>query len=59
MQYKEKAAFLPSSNVLGQPVPYEAAIERAFVRTLNSLERLQRMRWGQAVPPPVKLALSR
>ena len=59
MQYKEKAAFLPSSNVLGQPVSFEAAIEHAFVRTLNSLERLQRMRWGHAVPPPVKVELSR
>ncbi len=59
MQYEEKAAFLPSSNVLGQPVSFEAAIEHAFVRTLNSLERLQRMRLGQAVPPPVKVELSR
>ncbi len=59
MQYKEKAAFLPSSSVLGQPAPYEAAIERAFDRTLNSLERLQRMRLGHAVPPPLKLELSR
>ncbi len=40
-------------------MPYEAAIEHAFVRTLNSLERLQRMRWGHAVLPPVKVELSR
>ncbi len=59
MQYREKAAFLPSSNVLGQPVPYEAVIERALVRTLNWIERLQRMRWGHAVLPPVKVDVSR
>ncbi|HEX2713116.1 MAG TPA: hypothetical protein VHM88_13035, partial [Candidatus Acidoferrales bacterium] len=37
---------------------YEAGLERAFDRTLSQLERLQRMRLGQPVPPPVKVELS-
>ncbi len=38
---------------------YEASLERAFERTLNQLERLQRMRLGQPVLPPVKIEVSR
>jgi hypothetical protein len=32
---------------------YETTISREIERTLNQLERLQRMRLGQAVPPPI------
>ena len=34
---------------------YEATLSREFERTLNQLERLQRMRLGQPVPPPINL----
>ena len=34
---------------------YETTLERNFDRTLNQLERIQRMRKGQPVPPPIKL----
>lgn len=34
---------------------YETTISREIERTLNQLERLQRMRLGQAVPPPINL----
>ncbi len=37
---------------------YEGGIERQFDRTLTQLERVQRMRLGQPVPPPVKLEVS-
>ena len=37
---------------------YETSLEREFDRTLNQLERLQLMRVGQPVPPPVKVELS-
>jgi hypothetical protein len=37
---------------------YEASIERAFDRALSQLERLQRMRLGQPIPPPIKLDIS-
>lgn len=34
---------------------YETTISREIDRTLNQLERLQRMRLGQPVPPPINL----
>lgn len=37
---------------------YEASLERAFDRTLSQLERLQRMRKGQLIPPPIKVDVS-
>ncbi|MFY9584304.1 MAG: hypothetical protein WAR21_07430 [Candidatus Acidiferrales bacterium] len=37
---------------------YETSLERQFDRILTQLERLQRMRLGQPVPPPVKVELS-
>ncbi len=39
-------------------IRYEVNLERAIDRTLVQLERLQRMRLGQPVPPPVKVQLS-
>lgn len=39
-------------------VRYEVSLERAIDRTLNQLERLQRMRSGQPVPAPLKVELS-
>lgn len=34
---------------------YETSISREIERTLNQLERLQRMRLGQPVPPPINV----
>jgi len=34
---------------------YEASLERQFYRALNTLERLQRLRGGEFVPPPLEL----
>jgi hypothetical protein len=39
-------------------IRYEVNLERAIDRTLAQLERLQRMRLGQPVLPPVKVELS-
>jgi hypothetical protein len=36
----------------------EASLERAFDRTLIQLERVQRMRRGLPVPPPIKVEIS-
>ena len=49
---------MPEGPVLDRLVRYEAHLERAFDRTLSQLERLQRMRLGQPVPPPLKVDLS-
>lgn len=45
----------PAPEVL---MRYETNLERDIDRTLNQLERLQRMRMGQPVPPPVKVEVS-
>jgi hypothetical protein len=71
--YKKRRASVESARakleVLRRRIPdtpeserllrYEASLERSFERTLSQLERLQRMRLGHAVPPPLKVELSR
>jgi hypothetical protein len=49
---------VPESPTLDRLLRYEASLERAFDRTLSQLERLQRMRLGQPVLPPVKVEVS-
>ena len=51
-------SLVPPPNVLERLLRYEASLDRSFDRTLNQLERLQRIRLGQAVAPPVKVLLS-
>ena len=46
------------STVLNRFPRYEASIERGLDRTLMQLERIQRMRRGQSVPPPIKVDIS-
>jgi hypothetical protein len=58
---EDSLGFLDSnvrSDVLGLFPRYEASIERGFDRTLTQLERVQRMRRGQPVAPPIKLDIS-
>lgn len=42
---------VPDSSVADRLNRYEASLERAIDRTLNQLERTQRLRKGQMVPP--------
>jgi len=49
---------VPESPKLDRLLRYEASLERAFDRTLTQLERWQRMRRGQPVPPLLKVELS-
>jgi DNA repair ATPase RecN len=46
---------VPDSRALDHLLRYESSLERALDRTLTQLERLQRMRKGQPVLPPVKM----
>jgi hypothetical protein len=46
---------VPDAPQLDRLLRYETAISREIDRTLNQLERLQRMRLGQLVPPPINL----
>ena len=49
---------VPESPALDRLLRYEASLERSFDRTLSQLERIQRMRLGQAVPPPINVSVS-
>ena len=53
-----QAAPLPRQNVPDLLQRYEGGLERAFDRTLAQLERLQRLRLGQPVPPLINVRLS-
>jgi hypothetical protein len=49
---------VPEGPQLDRLLRYETAILREIDRTLNQLERLQRMRLGQLVPPPINLTVT-
>ena len=50
-QYQTSAAVIPGQEVSDRLIRYEAHLSREIDRTLNQLERLQRMRKGQPLPP--------
>ena len=56
---RQAANVLPSTEVLEKILRYEGALERQLYRAMNQLERLQRRREGEDVPPPVTMQLSR
>ena len=58
VQLQVEASVVPPPGVLDRLLRYEANLDRSFDRTLSQLERLQRIRLGQSVPPPVKIDLS-
>ena len=49
---------VPESVKLDRLLRYEASLERAFDRTLNQLERMQRLRRGQPVAPRIDVNVS-
>lgn len=49
---------VPDLSRLDRLLRYEASLERAFDRTLNQLERLQRLRLGQPVAPRLEVSVS-
>jgi hypothetical protein len=51
------SASLPPENVAGKIVRYEAHIDRQLYRAIDQLERIQRRRKGEVVPPPLKLSV--
>lgn len=46
---------IPDGPGLDRLLRYEASLERSFDRTLSQLERRQRTRLGQPVPPTVEV----
>jgi hypothetical protein len=49
---------VPEAPGLDRLLRYSASLERDFDRTLNQLERVQRMRRGQALPPTLNVNVS-
>jgi hypothetical protein len=55
---RQSAAVLPSPEVLDKIMRYETSLHRQMYRALAQLERLQRMRQGEAVPAPMMVEVS-
>jgi hypothetical protein len=54
----QAASVLPSADTLDKLVRYETTLDRQFFRLMHQLERLQRMRKGENVPPPLTMEVS-
>jgi hypothetical protein len=50
---------IPDGDALDKILRYEAAIDRQLGRALDRLERLQRRRRGEMIPPPVSVRWTR
>jgi hypothetical protein len=55
---RNKAALLPAAEVVDKFIRYETKLERQMFRAMAQLERLQRMRGGEAVPAPLTVDVS-
>lgn len=55
---RRATAMLPNSDILEKIVRYESALQRQLYRSMNQLERLQRRRLGENVPPPFVMDVS-
>lgn len=51
-------ALVPRQEVADRLQRYEGSLDRSFDRTLSQLERLQRLRLGQPVPPALRVDVS-
>jgi len=49
---------LPSKEAVDKILRYETAIERQLYRAMSQLERLQRQRKGETIPPPINVEFS-
>jgi hypothetical protein len=49
---------IPNGDALDKILRYEASIDRQLGRALDRLERLQRRRHGEMIPPPVSVRLT-
>ncbi len=50
---------LPSEGATDKLLRYEAHLDRQLDRAMNQLERVQRRRCGENVPPPLNISLRR
>ncbi len=57
-QSLQMAAVLPSAKTVDKILRYETTLDRKLYRAMHELERLQRMRKGENVPPPLTMEVS-
>ncbi len=50
---------LPSADATDKILRYEAHLDRQLYRAMDQLERLQRQRRGENVPPPLNINLGK
>ena len=55
---RQAAAVLPSAETLDKILRYETKLERQMYRAMAQLERVQRMRRGEAIPAPLSVEVS-
>ena len=55
---RQAAAVLPAPEVLDKIIRYSTMLDRQLYRAMNQLERVQRRRQGEAVPPPLTVEVS-
>jgi len=58
IEYEVSAAIIPGQQALDRLLRYETHLSREMDRILNRLERLQRMRRGQPLPPRLDVNIS-
>ena len=59
LEYQSSAAIIPSHEASERLLRYETHLSREIDRTLNQLERVQRIRNGQPVPPTLNVNVTR
>ena len=57
-QAHQAADVLPPPKVLDKFMRYETMLERQLYRAMNQLERLQRKRLGETIPPPLTVEVT-
>lgn len=57
LQVQKKLSSIPEDQELNRLLKYEGSIERQFYKAIDQLERLQRLREGDAVQAPINVSL--
>ncbi len=58
LQVQKKLTSIPEKHDLERLLKYEGSIDKQFYKAIDQLERLQRRRKGDFVPPPVNVDLN-
>jgi hypothetical protein len=58
LQALQESLALPSKEVVDKILRYETTISRQLYKAMSELERLQRLRKGEPVPPPINVQVS-